>query len=183
MDIIAFNTADIMIKQRGYRKSDLLLLNEHKVVIYINPYNKKYLMLYKFIIDRFNVSQYKNVISLITNIEKEVGMIKIQNNIIIYSDSITPMAKKYADNYKVNLELELFCITELQYNITKHRLVPTHIRLNTEETKLFKQTFSVSNIPTILTKDPISKFYNYKVGDIIKIIRNNGIVVFKVVKK
>ena len=181
MDIIAFNMADIMIKQRGYHRS--LLLNEHKVVIYLNPDNKKYLMLYKFIIDRFNVSQYKNVISLITNIEKEVGMIKIQNNIIIYSDSITPMAKKYADNYKVNLELELFCITELQYNITKHRLVPTHIRLNTEETKLFKQTFSVSNIPTILTKDPISKFYNYKVGDIIKIIRNNGIVVFKVVKK
>lgn len=182
MDIVAFKTADIMITQRGYSKSDLVPSNEHKVNIYFNSDNKQYLMLYKFIIDRFNVDQYKFFTIYINNIEKELG-INIQNSIVIYSESVTPMAKKYVDSYKANLELELFFINELQYNITKHRLVPTHIRLNAEETKLFNQTLSVSNIPTILTTDPISKFYNYKIGDIIKIIRNNGIVVFKVVKK
>ena len=100
--------------------------------------------------------------------------------IIIYSGSSTPMATKLADS-SVEIEIELFTEAELQYNITKHRLVPLHRKLPDEEAEQFKKTYGLK-FPVILRTDPISRFYHYKRGDVIKIERKGGFISYRIVR-
>ena len=82
-----------------------------------------------------------------------------------------------------DLNIELFHVDELQYNITKHFLVPKHelfYRKNTIGAFDFKKKYS-SKFPFLLKNDPVARFYGFDTGDIIKIIRNEGII-FRIVK-
>jgi DNA-directed RNA polymerase I, II, and III subunit RPABC1 len=85
----------------------------------------------------------------------------------------------------MDIKIELFIQEELQYNITKHRLVPEHIRLSPDEAKEFKEKFGLRH-PAILLTDPISRFFAYKRGDVIKIMRKTGrgdpFVTYRIVK-
>lgn len=60
-------------------------------------------------------------------------------------------------------------------NVSKHILVPTHIKLNESEKKelLEKYKISVSELPKISIKDPAIESLKVKAGDIIKIIRKS----------
>lgn len=59
--------------------------------------------------------------------------------------------------------------------ITKHVLVPKHIKLSKEEKEalLKKYNFSDAELPKILITDPAISSLNPKEGDIIKIIRRS----------
>ena len=88
----------------------------------------------------------------------------------------------------MDIEIELFFEDELQYNITKHILVPEHIRLSNNKAKKFKEKYG-TKFPILLINDPISRFFNYKSGDIIKIIRcqkikedSNYYITYRIVK-
>ena len=61
-----------------------------------------------------------------------------------------------------------------------HELIPPHIKLtsdgkelSTEDKEAFYNTYySIpSNIPKMFVTDPVARYYNYKIDDIIKIIR------------
>ena len=93
------------------------------------------------------------------------------------------MTKKLIEN-SVDIKIELFTQEELQYNITKHRLVPKHIKLSSDEAKEFKKTYGLKHPAMILT-DPVSRFYDFKRGDVIKIVRMSGedeFVTYRIVK-
>jgi DNA-directed RNA polymerase I, II, and III subunit RPABC1 len=111
------------------------------------------------------------------NIIKIVG---INHGIIIYRDNATPVAKKMIQN-NTNICLELFKEEELLYNITKHILVPIHEYLSESDTIEFKKKFG-TKIPVILSTDVIARFYNFKKGSIIRIIRKDDYVVYRIVK-
>jgi len=74
-------------------------------------------------------------------------------------------------------DVEIFTQNELQVNITKHVLVPEHIRIPSQEKdKIAKllQLYScdtIANFPILQKKDPVCRFYGGKVGDIFKIRR------------
>lgn len=59
--------------------------------------------------------------------------------------------------------------------ITKHILVPEHIKLSDEEIKKVLEQYNISKkqLPKILKNDAAIKHLNPKVGDVIKIIRNS----------
>ena len=82
------------------------------------------------------------------------------------------MAKKLVEN-SVEKKFELFTQDELQYNITKHRLVPKHIKLNNEDAKDFKKKYGLK-FPALLKTDPVCRFYDFQRGDVIKIIRQES---------
>jgi DNA-directed RNA polymerase I, II, and III subunit RPABC1 len=108
---------------------------------------------------------------------------KMKNNnikkcIIVYKETITSSAKKTLE--LLNSDIELFIEDELKYNITKHYLVPKHILLPDNEKRKLKEKFG-KKMPVLLKSDPVSRFYNYKKRDIIKIIRDNDIVCYRVV--
>ena len=149
-----------MIKQRGYN----IVKNDDEKITWINN-NEENIVVFKTIINKFNVDNIKQTVFILNNI-------KINHCIVIYLDSITSMAKKLIES-SVDIKFELFTCEELQYNITKHRLVPKHIKLNEEECKEFKSKHGV-NFSILLTSDPVSRFFNFQRGDIIKIIRTDN---------
>ncbi len=113
---------------------------------------------------------------------------EINHAIIIYIDSITSSAKKIIENLpslsmggEVGIHIELFCQSELQYNITKHHLQPKFDLLTKEDAKKFKKDFG-TKFPVMLKTDAIARFYGFSVGDVIKITRKNGYVTYRMVK-
>ena len=80
-----------------------------------------------------------------------------------------------------NITFELFSLDNLQYNITKHRYVRPHIKLTKSEQEEFRQKMG-TDIPLLLKTDPICRFYNFEKGDIIKIIRKDNFISYRIVK-
>ena len=109
-----------------------------------------------------------------------MNQVNILHSIIIYGDTITPTVKKTIQTM-TEMEIELFTESELLFNITKHILVPTHEKLSEFENKIFKKKFGVK-FPIILTTDPVSRFFNFKKGDIIRVTRKNNYVSYLVVR-
>lgn len=158
-----------MIVQRGYTITDK---NDDNIIA-VNSDNKKIVFITTPVI-KFNSDKTKEYVSL----SRKMG---ISHFIIVYKDCVTPMSKKLIIQLSCDFILELFHIDELQYNITKHKLVPQHIKISDNEAKEFKKKYGL-RYPTILKTDPIARFYYYQKGDIIKIVRNNGYVTYRIVK-
>lgn len=106
--------------------------------------------------------------------------LQIFHAIIVYKDGVTAFTKKAIDQ-SIEMKFELFAEEDLQYNITKHRYQPKFEKLSLDDSNILKKQFG-NNFPIIRKEDPISKFYNYQKGDVIKVIRNNGYVSYRIVK-
>jgi len=61
-------------------------------------------------------------------------------------------------------------------NISKHLLVPKHIKLSEKDKDklLEKYNISVTQLPKILKKDPAIKDLKLKQGDVVRIIRKSA---------
>lgn len=163
----AYETLCNMIEQREYKihKQDdnkIVGINaqKEKIIIFLDPVGK------------FDISCAKKYIKLLDTYD-------INHCIIVYKDNITPVGKKVV-NKSVNYKIELFHIKDLQYNITKHKWVPKHIKLSDKDGIEFKKKYG-TKFPKIKETDPVSKFYNYKYGDVIKIIREGNYIIFRIV--
>ncbi len=127
------------------------------------------------VISKLNVAEIQNRIS-------ELQDRGISHGLIIYSGTPTPTVKNVvARTSALGITIELFNSEDLQFNITKHRLVPLHTPLSKEEVVEFKATYGTS-IPVLLRSDPVCRFYDFSKGDIIKITRKDGFVSYRIVK-
>jgi len=72
---------------------------------------------------------------------------------------------------------EIFTKDDMMIDLISNILQPKYIKLTDEEKKTFYEDFNVLNsqIPILLYTDKVRKYFNYNIGDIIKIIRNNPI--------
>lgn len=132
----------------------------------------------KFIIfftqgQKLNIANVKDCIKVLDDRQ-------IQYSILVYYDNITSSAKRVLTNLP-NITFELFSLDDLQYNITKHVYARPHIKLTAEEQKVFIQKMG-QDIPVLQKNDPMCRFYNFDKGDIIKIIRKNNFVSYRIVK-
>lgn len=113
-----------------------------------------------------------------------IGAMKLGNikHCVIVCEDITPATKNMVKTLPVlEMVVEIFNVEDVRINITKHSLVPKHEKLPDDEAKDFKKKYGVK-IPVMLREDPIVKFYGYKRGNIIRVIRKNGTVAFRIVK-
>ena len=72
--------------------------------------------------------------------------------------------------------LQYFQLNELQFNPTKHQLVPPHRKLTNEETTEIMNKYLIKNklqMPIILRTDVIAKWLGLKQGEIVEITRFN----------
>lgn len=106
---------------------------------------------------------------------------KMQSFIIIYTENITSFTQKFINNVNT-FDIELFSESELQYNITKHRLQPLFKRLPKDQSKEFIEKWG-DKFPTMSLTDPIARYYNYKENDVIQIYRKTQDIVYRIVKK
>lgn len=117
----------------------------------------------------------------IKNIMKYLNEMNFNNVILIYKDNITSSVKKIIE-LSDDIKFELFNEDEICYNITNHYLVPKH-ELVTDINVINKlKNLDFKNLPIILKDDPVVRYHNFKIGDLIKIYRNNGNIVYRIVK-
>lgn len=70
--------------------------------------------------------------------------------------------------------VQVFLLKELQYNLTKHVLVPKHTVVPEADIKAIMEKYSLKNrlqFPLILKTDPMARWLNLKSGDVVRITR------------
>ena len=79
------------------------------------------------------------------------------------------------------IKIQLFASRELQFNITKHRFVPLHEKVSKEETVVILKEFG-TKLPKLLKSDSVVRFYGFERKDIIRIVRSDSSIAYRVVK-
>lgn len=118
-----------------------------------------------------------------SNIESFIDAYNGKNNIIlIFGNDIltTPTISQLNSIDKILQKkkgmLQYFQLNELQFNPTKHQLVPPHRKLNNDETTEIMNKYLIKNklqMPIILRTDVIAKWLGLKQGEIVEITRYN----------
>jgi DNA-directed RNA polymerase subunit H (RpoH/RPB5) len=119
-------------------------------------------------------------IEIVKNYLQNLEELGIYHCIIVYNQMITSSTKKIFENM-IQFEFEIFHLDELQYDLTEHILYYPHIKLKNEEKQQISKNI-IKHLPIILQTDPVSRYFHFKKGDIIKIIRKGSIIVYRIVK-
>lgn len=97
--------------------------------------------------------------------------------ILVYREKLNTMNTKMLAGVASKIHLQVFDIKVLQFNISKHVLVPKHDVIRDEkEIKSIIEKFSLKTkyqLPIILKTDAMAKYLGLKNGDIVKIIRDS----------
>jgi DNA-directed RNA polymerase I, II, and III subunit RPABC1 len=158
-----------MLKERGYTIQKIEETNDIVKIFFLNELGEKSILSINY--SKLDVNSLKNEMVY-------VSRNNIKHCIFVYSN-VTSYSYNIKNFYK-NIKIEIFKIHELNFNITKHFLVPKHEKLNNTEKMEFIHKWG-EKIPQMLVDDPISKFYYYKKNDIIKITRKTGYVTYRIV--
>ena len=134
-----------------------------------NVHNSSSVLYIKFILgSRIKPSTIKEIYDDICENKNESEEIEL---IIVLkgkpNNSILKLQKE-----KAYSNIQIFWCKQLQFNVTKHEFVPTHRKLSNEEADNILKLYSIVNkfqLPILLRDDIVSKYYNYKHGDIIEI--------------
>lgn len=166
----ALKTMKEMMTDRGYSTDAFKDKNDN--ILCKNIKDNKYIFI-KFI--KYGKIKPNIIKELIKNIYKNHLFNNLNNKLVlIFSNKVNKSIHKLCEN-NIYKNIEIKNISRLQINITKHKFVPKHILVNnSEELSKLKKTYNLddfSELPKILKTDAISNYYNFKIGDVIKIIR------------
>lgn len=117
-------------------------------------------------------------------VQEKIGNLQKMNclhGIIVTQEKPAYKAKEGIKNaINLNMYLELFLASELLFNITKHEYVPQHSLAEENESQRVKKEYG-KYLPYILNTDPICRFYDFPKGSVVKILRQNGVVFYRLV--
>lgn len=134
-----------------------------------NKINESKILYIKFIPGiRIKPSSIKEVFEEIKN--KINSNKELELTIILKNEPNNSILKLQHDDSYGKIQI-LWC-KKLQFNITKHELVPKHTKLNDDDSNKLLERYSLQSkfqLPILLRDDPVSKYYNFQNGDIIKI--------------
>ena len=90
---------------------------------------------------------------------------------LLVVENINQKSEKIISHYKT--ACEIFKTAELKICIVDHILVPKHVVLTQEESKIVLETYNAKkkDMPLISSTDPVARYYNMKADDICKIER------------
>ncbi len=95
--------------------------------------------------------------------------------ILVTSQPLSSQARKVITATLAYTAIECFLEEDLLVNITHHELVPKHIVLSREEKAALLKRYRLkeTQLPRILSKDPIARYLGLKRGAVVKIIRTS----------
>ena len=78
--------------------------------------------------------------------------------------------------YPLKDDIQIFVEKELLHCIMDHAFMPTFSKLTEQEKNKMLEFYNCqeNDFPQILEDDPVVKYYNYKIGDMLRIQRYNG---------
>ena len=131
-------------------------------------------MYFKYLLaSKLRVNNFKTLID-----EMLEGYVKSGDEVIfVVKDRINNMDgfNSLLDTYLTshNVFIQIFCLDNLLFNITRHNLVPEMVVVSpdTREQLLEKYSLTPKQVPQILTSDPHAKFLGVRKGDMCKITR------------
>lgn len=187
------NTILEMLEDRGIHRDNLPLnmkysylkymisefKNDNNVLdIFAKQDDKKiYVKFINRIERKSSTTNYGNLVELSKIIIEANRINKDDSVIIVIFDPDFDRLKFFNTEQLLPVNVSVFNYKSLIYNISKHPLVPKHIKLSESEKKNIKKKFmlnSYSNLPTISYADPVCKYYGFKPKDIIKITRHSN---------
>lgn len=147
-DFLKIENVDLMVKH-NQREDD---------IIYVKIYD-----------DRTSVG-IPEINKMIEDIQKEHG-VDINIIIVVRNPKVINLGRlKYQ-------KAEIFKMSELIINITKHQYVPKHEPLTDEEQSLYiieNTNIDIYKLPKIMVaSDPVAKYFNLKEGQLCRIYRDN----------
>ena len=92
--------------------------------------------------------------------------------IIVTEKPATFNIRSVQTNYGMNAEI--FALAELQFNVSRHHLVPKHAKMTDVEVKSLMETYmlpSKSCLPSISVADPMAKYLGIRIGEVVRISR------------
>lgn len=104
--------------------------------------------------------------------KQEMGI----DRVILVSDvQPTSSAKKELSDLGVEC-FEVFLISELQYNLTKHKLYVPHVLLTPVETSelLKRSRCTIDQLPVLLKSDPVARYFGLQKNQVVRITRHLG---------
>lgn len=165
-------------KYENYKVSDYTYLIKGKNIILFKNNNKYTICLFSVSFSNNSMPELqicKNIINYMTN--HRIWNL-VEKCIIICPNGIEDKI-----NRKLKEEIDVFetiPYSKLLYNPTIHIDSVKH-----EKVKNFEHKYKKYNLklPVLLSLDPICKWYGYKPDDIIKITRDDGSIIYRIVKQ
>ncbi|KAH6818722.1 Eukaryotic rpb5 RNA polymerase subunit family protein [Perilla frutescens var. hirtella] len=108
-------------------------------------------------------------VNVIRGITARIVQEGLNRLILVVQSKITSQASKAVE--LLPFKVEIFQITDLLVNVTKHELKPKHqVLTNAEKEKLLKK-FSIEEkqLPRMLQKDAIARYYALEKGQVVKV--------------
>ncbi|KAK9282836.1 hypothetical protein L1049_011059 [Liquidambar formosana] len=94
---------------------------------------------------------------------------------LILQSKMNSFARKEADNFSA--KVEIFQITELLVNVTKHILMPKHKILTAAEKQILLKKYKLEDkqLPRMLQNDAIARYYGLEKGQVMRVAYRDGI--------
>jgi DNA-directed RNA polymerase subunit H (RpoH/RPB5) len=110
----------------------------------------------------------------VRKIEDQMTQNDVKHSIVVHKNKISSSANTAIKNLKIQgLTIESFHEKDVQYIVTRSRLVPKHIICAKTTTDKILESYNVtkSQLPEIKAEDPIVRWIGAKKGQLIKIVR------------
>lgn len=118
---------------------------------------------------RLTVTEFKNILTFASENNHTSGTIII--TLTKTSESVIELLRQYLSN-KDNPLVQIFYISHLNFDISKHRKVPKHKLLTEDEkTKLMKlyNIINLKDLPKIDSQDAMARWIGARPGDVVEI--------------
>ena len=124
--------------------------------------------------EKLNIDGLKEVIETLQSFQ-------IKKCLLVYKSMMTASSKKALD-HMFDYDIELWNLSELQYNLTKHSLYIPHERLRDSEIAKCIQEIDIPRLPKISKNDPVVRFFGWKRNYVLRIHRKDGSIAYRIVK-
>ena len=181
----AFQQTIQMLRARGYTDFDRLSsssrIESEEDLHYIassDEDNQKPILVYWGIGPKFGVNDVRSM--LVKCEEKQLTRAMLVTVEPIKSQTQTRLIHEAKKGFRV----ELFALDELQIDFSKHMYVPPHEVLLPEEVKELLEAYQikyVTQLPKILTSDPMVRYLGLKQKQVVRIIRPGNQIHYRVV--
>lgn len=159
-----------MLMNRGYEEGDIEI-NEDNIIANNDSMGN--------VIGVF-VSEKKLSVNTLRDIISACESSGMERLILVYNDNITASANNTLKSV-TTVAVEVFCIDELMYNPSTHRLASKHEKVDEEEASVIKSKYG-KDLPILLRTDKMARWYNFKSGDVIKVSRPGGHIIYRLVR-
>jgi DNA-directed RNA polymerase I, II, and III subunit RPABC1 len=168
--LLSFNTLREMLSDRGVEAPALESLGpeelEHLCAKNIFTIEASDTLNIVYYLNKMRIGEFKS--ALARTEEEDVS----KQHILIFREVLSAVNRGNVLQRFPNSQV--FSIGELLFNVTKHRLVPKHVRLSAEDAAKLMESYNIrskSLLPVIHQTDPVAKYLGLVPGDIVRIKR------------